>query len=191
MSETPAVPPLPPDSTPSTWPKPIGILAIVLGSLGLLGAPLSLIPLSFVETQIRSLGEIDEAKLDAFLRDLTTQSQISASIYFLLGGLLLAGGIVLLKRRRAASLLLQSWAVLKLIAGSALLIKQSALTERQMELMTFGGELSGQATDVPEKAAGISVLFGLIGGFVWLAALPVFLLIWLNLPKIKRDLARW
>jgi len=144
----------------------------------------------------------ESADLEAYLARSTSIGYQSAAIYGGAGALLLAGGILLLRRRRVASPVLKFWAVLKLVGGTYLVYQNTILTKIQFAAL-FRPEISMPEVDGSNETLedfdrimdfGImqaALWFGAVFGWLWLAALPVFLLIWLNRRRVKAEIASW
>jgi len=158
-----------------------------------------------LRAQTAAILEGDEsADLEAYLARSTSIGYQSAAIYGVAGALLLAGGILLLRRRRVASPVLKFWAVLKLAGGTYLVYQNTILTKIQFAAL-FRPEISMPEVDgsneiledfdrIMDTTSGIMqavVWFGAVFGWLWLAALPVFLLIWLNRSRVKAEIASW
>jgi len=134
----------------------------------------------------------DQAKVDEYISKITSHTYISSAANAVLAILLLTGGILLLRRRKVASPILQSWAVLKIIAGGLVVFKSAALSRMQMEIMMSNDALgSGTEAAMVKSFASYGMWIGLIFGLLWLAILPVFILIWFNREKAKREMSSW
>lgn len=202
--ETPALPPSPPAPPPKPaprWPKTIGIIAILFGAGGLLQALISPASSLLVKAQMQAYVDmgIEQAQVDDYLARLNSLSIKSGIANGCLGALLLTGGILILKRRKPASPLLQTWSVLKIVVGGFILFQSTALSRAQMSLifsataMSSGGGGSNleSAEAMMNQFANYGLWIGFAFGFIWLAALPVFLIIWFNRTKVRKEMADW
>ncbi len=116
----------------------------------------------------------------------------------LLGAVLFIGGILLLQRYRISKVILLSWSYAKLIFG----LWGAVLTQKLISKMggSMGAMFNEQMSSLPggssspplpvdfEKIYGIMGNVTLVFGAIWLAILPVLLLIWLNRQDIKEDM---
>lgn len=176
------------------WPKILGIILVIFGVLGIgqgLLAPLS--PF-LTKAQMQAFVDMgaDQEKVDDYLSQLTAQSYLGGVVYGILGVLLLAGGIFMIKRRKICSPLLQTWAILKILGGGFVLFRQMSLTELQMSIMMVDtGSAKGQDAEMMESIFSYSMKIGMVFGILFLAALPIFVIIWLNRSKIRRQMAEW
>lgn len=194
--------PPPPLSKPSTaaWPKTIGIIAIIFGVGGLAQgafAPLSLI-LTRQQMQTFAGQGVEQARIDEYMAKLSSVSYLSLAGFIILALLLLAGGILLLKQRRIASPVLQTWAILKIIAGGFILFRTTSLTRLQMEIImapslnsASKGTAGGAELEMVNQITSYATWIGLGFGFLWLAILPVFFIIWFNRRKVTDQMAAW
>lgn len=185
----------------TVWPKSIGIIAIVFGIGGLFQgvmAPLSLfLTRQQLDTAIKQGA--DQGRVDEYLAELTIQSYINLGIFVALGLILLTGGILLMKQRRIASPLLQTWGILKILAGGFVLFRMTALTTKQMAIImeaTMAAALKGRAggggeLEMVNQFTTYAMWAGLGFGFIWLAILPVFFIIWFNRRKVIDQVQAW
>lgn len=196
--ETATPPPVHPDQIPGRpvkWPKILGIIALVLGILGILQCALAPISLFFVDTQMELAIDAgaDEAAIDDYLVQLKSVSIASSIGLGLVAVILLVGGILLLKRRPSAPLVLQTWAVLKILVGGYFSFRSLSLSRMQMEMMMEQGAGSGGGREMEmiQKITDYAIYGGMILGLLWLAALPVFFLIWFAREPVKQEISTW
>lgn len=196
MTTTP--PPFTPPShtaAPGTkWPKLLGIIAIIFGAGGLLQSIIGLVSMILVKQQMQAFVEqgADQAKVHEYLSKITYHTYLSSAVMAVVGLLLLVGGILLLRRRKMASPVLQIWAVLKLIVGGLVTFKSAALSRMQMEIIMSNTAIGGgQEAEMMKTFTNYGVWIGLIFGLLWLAVLPIFVLVWFNREKAKQDMSSW
>ncbi|MDF1657798.1 MAG: hypothetical protein P1U58_09305 [Verrucomicrobiales bacterium] len=174
------------------WPKILGIIALVLGILGFLQSAASPLSLYFVDTQMELLIQqgADTDKVADYMGQMKSISTVSAIAMGVVSLVLLTGGILLLKRNPKAPIFLQVWGVLKILAGGYFSFRSMALTRVQMDLMMEmnGG---GSEAEMMQKVTDYAVFGGMIFGLLWLAALPVFFLIWFGREPVKQEIAKW
>jgi hypothetical protein len=150
----------------------LGVIAIVFGSLGILGGILGAVMLLVAGDQVS--GHMGGAAGIA--------NQV---LGFALSVLLLAAGIGLAARRRWAPPAMLIWAVLAIVAALFGTIIGYQVQQEQME------ELQNQgAGAAPAWISSTMPLFMLLG-MLWALALPVFMLIWLRRPVIRAETATW
>ena len=175
----------------SKWPTSLGIVAIIFGIGGILQAVIAPFSAAMTKGSMQVFVEqgADQAKVDDLLVKLQSNSYLSGGLYLVLGVLLLIGGIMLLKRKPVSSVTLQAWAVLKILGGGFMIFKSMALQKSHMEIMftATGGSEAEMIGNITQYA----MWFGLAFGFLWLIALPVFILIWFNREKIKTQMSNW
>ena len=189
-------PPINPQNIPGQavkWPKTVGIIALVFGILGVLQTATAPLGIMMMEKQMDAFttagaSEEDVASYFEKFKSMTTQSSISLGV---LAILLSVGGLMLLKKRRGSSLVLQIWAVLKILVGGFFSFQNVSLTRLQMDIMTAGGAMKGAGAAEMNQVFDFAIMGGLIFGMLWLAAFPIFLLVWLNRSVVKEEVQRW
>ena len=181
------------DPAEAKWPIVFGIIAIVFGVFALLQALLSIVMIKAQAGQFEVMKEEGMAIPENYFEELSGHTNNQAIGLSCIALILLVGGIVLLKRKAIASIILQSWAVIKIVVGGFFAMQEFSMTKK-MFAMTMDASLEGAGAEA-EKIAGTVgsavVALGLGIKIVWLSALPVVLLIWLNRQKIKDQIAKW
>lgn len=197
--ETATPPPIHPDQIPGRpvkWPKILGIISLVLGILGILQCALSPLSLLFVDNQMEFARQTDGndeviAEYMAQLKSVALSSGIALGVVAII---LLVGGILLLRKRPSAPLVLQLWAVLKILVGGYFSFRSLSLTRLQMEIMMgqdMGPMTGGREMEMIQRVTDYAVYGGMIFGLLWLAALPVFFLIWFAREPVKTEMSTW
>jgi hypothetical protein len=194
--DTSTPPPIDPSDLPGpkrSWNRTIGGIALIFGILGLLGALIAPVSLTFTKIMMKTFEEqgADSADVADYIEKLSSLSMMSTIGLAILGIMLAVGGIFLMKTKRLGSPLLKIWAVLKIVFGIFVNYKNYGLTQQQMKIQTSVGGMDPTAAEMTESITNIAVLVGMIFGTLWVIALPVFLLIWLNRSKIKTDISAW
>lgn len=191
-SPTPDHPPVLPEvvryEEPAAWPGVIGTICIVFGSLALLQGCAGMLG-SLVQALI-PLGPApgaDEVRavMARWLPFMVTSSVLTSG----LGGLLLAAGIGLLRRAPWSPRLALLWAVLK-----ALYVPVVAVITVKLQREIMAAVLKSTPSAPPPGMTSMMQFMGAAGIFVsivWGEALPIFLLIWLNLGRSRREIAHW
>lgn len=172
---------------PSTWPKVIGIIAIVFGALGILGGLYGILGPWIVEEIASIMPRGTEGTLDVFRESagwLIGTSIVTTGV----AALLLAGGVGLLKRRRWSVGTCRAWAVLKMLL---VLVNTVVGYYLQHASLTSISEQTPAGAQISPEFVDAMVVLGLIIGVAWSWALPVFMLIWLGRGKIKSETSAW
>jgi hypothetical protein len=185
------VPPVEPGSVhqspPDTrWPKVIGIICIIFGVLGALGGICGIFGSTI--SPLTQAGQPEEVRVA-----LDKWSGISVALAIVgmaVAILLLIGGIKLVNRQPKAVSLLRTWAVIKIIVGVI-----SGIVQVYIQRQTMAGIAGQTGPNAPGPEfdgmmVGMMYVIGILS-ILWLLALPVFLLIWFNRPKIKSEVATW
>jgi hypothetical protein len=187
--------PSPPAAKQTTWPKAIGIVAMIFGVLGSLGG-LWAVGTSFFTEMLAKLSHLPPDSYEKW-RPFMVGNGLAT---LFLGGLLFFGGLFLMQRKRSSSKMLNSWAILKMIVGVTCLYFNFLMQKEQMPLMMeYQKEMMEKAgapgvekmADMVTGMTEVMVIVGLVAGLVWLMVLPVFMLIWFIRPKIRHEVAGW
>ena len=194
-----AAPPTNPDqpiaSRPPGWITPIGVLATVFASLGLVFTALAVVvqhvmpglfdPLSAVR------GASDDPGIVAAFDRLSVANTVAYAIGLPLAVLHLVAGVGILRRRiwGVSMARLWSWTNIAFVALTTPVLAVSS-TDAQMTLNAFMACASGGAPlHSGSFVIGWAIVFGILGVAI-ASAWPGFLLIWLGRKTIKRDVAR-
>jgi len=187
-----------PVTRPSSWPKTLGIIAMVFGVLGALSS-LTAILSSFFPGFLAKMSQLPPDFYDKWSFYLLS----SGLATLFLGALLFFGGLFLTLRKPLASKMISSWAVLKMVLGVvgnyfAYQMQQEQIPlmlENQKKLMEKASpEAAAQAEQMVGMVSGITeiaTVVGMVLGMAWLMVLPVFMLIWFIRPKIRKEMVGW
>jgi hypothetical protein len=185
----------------AAWPKSIGVIAIVFGIGGLFQGVMAPLGLVLTRQQMDTFVKqgADQDRVDEYLAQLASQSYVSLGVFVVLGLILLTGGILLMKQRRIASPLLQTWGILKILAGGFVLFRMTSLTTKQMAIImeatiasaSKGRTGGGGELEMVNQFTTYAMWAGLGFGFLWLAILPVFFIIWFNRRKVIDQVKTW
>ncbi len=177
----------------STWPKVLGIVCIVFGSLGMLGGLFGAFGalMMGVLSGSEMMSEVGDQDMDAMMLAMKhwMPAMVATNVLRLIAaGVLLASGIMMLSKRRGCP----TWVMWYVGLQSVFAVSSgvvSALMQREIMaamLASNGGPGGGPAM------GGFMGAFSGIAGLitvVWYLALPVFLLIWFRRPVIKEEIA--
>jgi hypothetical protein len=171
---------VPPLGTYSAWPTTIGVIAIVLGSLGTLQGIWGICA-AFMFTGIVPAGfAMQSNPMLAHPGLMATSGAISLAIAVLL----LITGVGMVRRRKWSVTAARVWAVSKVLYGIVAGALGWVLAQDQLAATS--------SSVVPPGLKGMMGGFmagGLILSVFWAAAFPVFLLVWLSRERIKREVA--
>ncbi|MEX2218940.1 MAG: hypothetical protein WD749_09290 [Phycisphaerales bacterium] len=182
----------PPPSGPTTWPMVIGIIAIVLGSLGLLSSCAGIAGPLFVKfaAAMAEEGGAKESEMVA-LRGIEQYMGLlilDSILGLVAAALLLVAGIGLLKRTAWSPRAMVIWAIGKIPLVVFATVVGYLVNQAQFEAMANDPQ---QKTPVPaglmEAIAAGSAVFTFIFGI----ALPIFVLVWFTRAKVRAETAGW
>ncbi len=198
---------------PSRWPVIWGTVAIVLAVIALVAeaarilqaAATIMLPLDafLTEVDISPSGDPVQDRMmeDMMLRQeeiMTATAKLApwnlaiGTVLLLLAIVLLTGGILLCLRSRKAAPVLQTWAVLKIVAGGFgvwIAHRATNISMRGMGDMidSFSAISASPATTLGGVLEWLSLAI-LILGLLWTLWLPVFFLVWFNRPVVREDM---
>jgi hypothetical protein len=180
------------------WPSVIGIVAIVVGAIGLVQyGCFGLIGQVIGQIALETMREsgFDDAMTAAPMeaqRKYMVPSILSTLAHAGLAALLLAAGIGLTRRRRWSVRAVRLWSVLRIILAVPAVGLQWLLMREQFQAistMTVSGQQPMPAMLMPlMQGIGYAVL---PLGLLWASALPVFMLIWLSLGRARQEWTTW
>jgi len=185
--DVPMSPPVSPAAMPpaqSAWPRVLGILCVVIGVLGFLNYAISVV-FSMINFQITD-DPAYEAMLEASEKHGWILQATSIGLMLLSMGLLV-GGVQLIRRRAASLRILAVWSMLKIIAGFAF-ATINYFTQREMTAAVLA---STQATAISDDLVGLMAIVVYVSSVLWMAALPVFLLVWFRRSAISDETKGW
>ena len=168
----------------ATWPKIIGVISIVFGSVACLSGAWGLLAPRLMEAVAVKAPQSQAAPFAA-MEGWGTWIVVSSALTMLIAPVLLVAGIDLVRRRRRGIKLGRVWAVLKMIfavAGSYLgfVMIQEQFRQMPQQKLPVGGDFF--------------VVMGVVGavaGVLWSCAYPVFLLIWFSRAKVRTEYTQW
>ena len=185
------------DETPqTTWPKTIGVISIVYGSLGLLcqGA---MNAGGMLGEFFMKLGNLDVE----FPMMFKVISGVTIVVMWILGIILIVGGIQLTRRRRGALRVLKTWVVLRIlliIVGVVLTVlllpANLGLQEQILEATNKQAREAGRSDQVREfneDTAWRTTVIGTAVASAAFSAYPLFLGLYLSRRKIVAEVEQW
>lgn len=184
MDSNPSTPPMTPDhapmAEPPSWPKVIGIISIVWGSLGVACNLCTLIGSVAGNAMLNLVPEEQRAQVQAQQQAGGVLTIVLSILALGLAGMLLAAGIMTLNRRalgRTLHLVYGVVGILLAFAGTGV-----GWTTSQAGLQAIQSDPSKAAA--AQAAQGATMLFLALGLCVGIAY-PIFVLIWFGLVKRK------
>lgn len=185
MSTNPPVQPaeMPSLSEPARWPKTVGVISVVWGSIGLLCGTCGFAYMIFMPQLMRMAEEQFKEPVPSVMLP-----GLAAKVFMVLGMLpppiLLAGGIALLRRKAAARPLHLVYAVLATILMIGGTVVQA---QQQLAIMQWAKEnASSKWAQQGNSPTGLLIGFVMLLIFlIW----PLFCMVWFG--GIKRDPSEW
>ena len=189
----------------SSWPTALGVLAIVIGSLGIIaygcGGTFGLLTQSAMYRAMKSTGAGTADIFDAQAQVTTKYMPFTIANGVILSGLailILIAGVGMLRRRTWSRRCALTWAVLRIVYAVPAAYLSYRLTQEMMQAMTNAMATtpnpSGGTMTMPAGMSSIMQIFGVVGvviTFFFTCAMPIFALVWFNLPQFKREMAGW
>jgi len=191
-SPAPQYPPPPPPQTmagpvrrASTWPTVIGIIFMVLGALGAIGAVFEFLgPL--IMGMVGDMVPDDE--LAGMMEPMAARSgqlYLRGALLLIVAILLIVAGIGVVSRKRWGVHLALVWAVLKLFVVAF---------DAWLDMM-IGRDVMEAMSDMSAAPASMDVdpflWVGMALAIAWGWLLPIFTFIWFAVPKIRAEVRTW
>jgi len=178
---------------PSSWPRPIGIVSLVFGVLGMLGGLFAVIG-AVVGPKIASafaeMGHV--GMVTDQMRDHLVWAISSAGVGFGLAVMLCVAGIGIIRRRHRGVRWAKVWAWFKMVSAVGNAVFGYGLQVEALEAMRHQNPGAFSATPVLGRFFGPGfAIFGSFVGVLWGCALPLFLLIWFKRKRIAEDVSTW
>jgi len=170
----------------SSWPKVLGIIAIVLGAMAALGSCIGAGASFFAGAMVDLVPEGQASGLEGMMAWQTWLVGLSV-LATGLGIGLLVGGIGLLRRRAYAATACLGWAALKMVYVLASAFVGYQVNVAQFEAMQNDPNMAG----MPAGFMGAVSLFGAVLGVLWGWALPIFILVWFSRRPIREEVESW
>ncbi len=181
--QSPSQPPFPPQQIRSSVPKVIGILHIIYAVFGIFIGVSAFISSSLMKTMQTGSAADDAAmgEIMSAMDNLLKYSYMDGAVKILLGVLLLFSGIKLLNYQAAGLKFSNIWTIVRLVWFVIITaISYSATQAFQQKIMQANPEAAAMM-----KSLGI---FGIVIGFLFIAAYPIISYILLNRASVKKDL---
>lgn len=177
----------------SSWPKVVGIIAIVVAALGIMGGVCGVITwagMAAFQTNMQSTGQSVQPAMP-FITEMGRWKAYTVLAGLVGAGLqivLLVAAINLIRRRPWTIGVLRIWAGLFIVFSLAQSVVGYYMQKDLYEQISSKSGSQGQfPVAISHTFMGASMLFGLL----WSCALPVFMLIWFSRDKIKAEAATW
>jgi len=166
----------------AVWPMVIGIVCIVLGSLGLICYGCQGVGTVVMFSGATNLPpEFQNARPP---QPVLIGNMVNACVSFILSLWLLLAGVALTMRRPGARSALMAWSVCKIIVVIGITIHSIIYVSAHVQHM------NQQQGPFPQMTEALMIVTLLIQGMIYLIW-PVFLLIWFMIPKFKNEVESW
>lgn len=181
----------------AAWPGVVGTFCIVFGVLGTLGSSISLVWHALFATGVLDnlfawiASQGSQVNPALVMQNHTVIILVSEVLKLALAVMLLVVGIGLLHRRPPSVRLAKIWSVAKIVftlIGTAI----GLWMQRQMLQSVLDG--ANAPSNAPPTMPFFMTSGAVLGGVLaisWSCALPVFMLIWLNLRFVKKEISNW
>jgi hypothetical protein len=129
----------------------------------------------------------------AVMKKWSAPMALTSATSALLAALLIWGGVQLLRKRAGSRGVLLTWAVVRVLQGIGAAVVMGLMQEEQMRAsMVTASSPGGRPAAVIGMAIG-SATGGLAMATyaLWAMALPVFVLVWMMLPRVRREIGGW
>jgi hypothetical protein len=162
---------------------------MILGALAMLGGCVQIGVFLALPQYLAMFEEVLPAEASEAMRASMPHPVVGVGVQVLVVGtaaLHVLAGRRLWQRRQAGARLMRRWAALKIAVALVSGAVGLGVGLGQVEAMRAAGPGS-----MPAGVHPAMTLFSVVGGVLWLWALPVFVLIWLNRSTIRAEVAGW
>ncbi len=183
-------PPLMYDSLPppqSSWPKVIGIISIILGSMGLMCYGCNSLA-TLAQPWLADIAPPGQRPVAVQGMQLV-MSVIVACGTFLLSILLVIGGGGLTTRKYWSVGALKWWAILRIVLAFVSSIIGFVYIEKTIR--DLNDQFAQQSITMPPTFTNSLMIMSIILGFLITLIWPVFLLIWFARSSVRREIESW
>lgn len=203
---TPVTPPTSPGqlpARPTRWPTVLGVIAIVVGALGLLANAVAALSIGVMGavmggmfSGVKTAGSAGPEKAIQGAMDAMQKYKplliLIAVAGVVLAGLLITGGVMLLARRRASAPVMRGWSIARLVVAAGGAAVNFMMQREQFAVMANDPSLTsspggGMAATMFGVMPLVGALFALLIGW----SVPIFMLVWFALPSVRAEVARW
>ncbi len=175
---------------PSSWPRPIGIVCLVFGVLGILGGLFAIVAAIVGPKIANAFAEMGRAGMvPDQMQDHMVWAISSAGIGFCLAVVLCIAGIGIIRRRPSGIRRAKAWAWLRMVFAVAEAVFGYGIQVEAFEAMRH--QDPGTFSTLPPMFGPWVAVFTSGLTVIWGCALPLFLLIWFKRKRISEDVATW
>lgn len=179
-----------PWKAPATWPTAVGVISIVLGSLGALVWAWSALAPLFMGT-FATFASANHPEMNATIqaqKDTAVWTVSAGSLNTITSLLLMISGIGLANRSPWSPGAARLWAMLK-IPVAIFAVIATGITQRAM-YQAMAKQPNGPSAAAAGMGSALTVFTGALS-LAWGWAFPIFMLIWLSRPKVRAEIAGW
>lgn len=169
------------------WPTVWGVIAIVFAAMGILGYLASFIMLVFFVPAMASITAPGDPAAMASVAATASIQAINSIVHVALAAMLLAAGIGLLLRKPWSVRVALVWAVLRMVV--AVVAAGTNYYVQREQILASQGASSPNAIPPAFETTMLALTVAMTIGWGW--ALPIAMLIWFRLAKVKAEVARW
>lgn len=174
-----------------SWPKVIGIIGIIVSAWGILSSLAGVLLGSAMEAFIKSGAKISVVDANEFVTKMNHFMRVQSAGVIILGAVLLTGSIKLLRNKGDSRWWLLAWAAGRIAFSIATIPLMKDYMDSLMNNLSKSAQ-AGAATS--GYATGFSSLADTLGTYAsafMTSILPIFVLIWFNLGKVRAYMATW
>ena len=175
-----------PSAPAPAWHKPIGVIAIVFGSLGMLGGCWGMVAPQVMGTMASKMPPEVAGQVEV-MHDFAGWTIASSLVGLVVAAALLVAGIGVHRQRRWGVTVARVWAVGKMLLVVATGVLTYQVFQETAARMSQTQGMQAMPGGFMSAMGGATTAVGVLWGW----ALPVFLLVWFGRRKIKQEVGAW
>ncbi len=170
------------------WPVPIGIVIAVFGGGAVLASAWMIVGWLIMSRVLPAMAEVNAASVP--IEKFAVSQYVLGAIGMVIAVLAIVAGIGLARRRPWSPRVVVVWSLLKVLYG---IVASGVASAMQADTMSSGIAAAGGAGGTPFNDTFLlaMAIVTFIMYALWYSALPIFVLIWMRRPSVRRETARW
>lgn len=137
-------------------------------------------------------GFSGQAEMAAAMKKWSIPMALTSATSAVMSAILIWGAVQLLRKHASARRLLLIWAIVRSLQGLGAAVVVGLMQEEQVR----ASMVTASAQGGPPAALGFVIgsatqVFAIATYALWAMVLPAFVIVWMVLPRVRRDMAGW